>query len=171
MSYAENTTVSAERSKAEIETILKTYGADQFASGWSADQVIIGFRMGNRMIRFSLPVPKVGDFKTFQIERRSRSGYVSQHTRTRTELGQKDAHDQEIRRRWRALALVIKAKLEAVRSGITSFEEEFLAHIILPGGRTVYEETRLGIKQAYDSGKSEGLLLGFSSGMKPNDAR
>lgn len=46
-------------------------------------------------------------------------------------------YEKATRQRWRALALVIKAKLEAVASGITEFEQEFLAHIVLPDGRTV----------------------------------
>ena len=163
MSYASGTTVSSERSKAEIEAILKNYGADQFLHGWKEGQVVIGFRAGNRMIRFNLPLPQLDEFKVIKIKARRGDYY---HERQRSELSQRDAHEQEIRRRWRALALVIKAKLEAVSSGITSFEEEFLAHIVLPGGKTVYEETRQGIKHAYDSGKTDGLLLGFS-GDKP----
>ncbi len=34
MTFAEKTDVSPERSKAEIETLVSRYGADQFASGW-----------------------------------------------------------------------------------------------------------------------------------------
>lgn len=162
MSYAANTTVSSDRSKAEIEAILKNYGAEQFISGWGNEQVAIGFKMGNRMIKFILPIPNLKEFKTLTVKRRSRYGHVSTHERERSELGQRDAHDQEVRRRWRALALVIKAKLEAVSSGITTFEEEFLAHIVLPGGGTVYEQTRKGIAHAYDTGKAPDLLLGFS---------
>ena len=45
---------------------------------------------------------------------------------------QKGAHEQERRRLWRALLLNIKAKLEAVESGISVFDEEFMAHIVLP---------------------------------------
>jgi hypothetical protein len=37
------------------------------------------------------------------------------------------------------LALCIKAKLEAVEAGIVTFDEEFFAHIVLPGGQTVGE--------------------------------
>lgn len=165
MAYASQTTVSSDRSKAEIESILKNYGADQFMSGWKDGHVVVGFRVKSkeafRMIRFVLPMPEISAFKTFEVERHTRYG-VRRYTKERTEISQRDAHDQEIRRRWRALSLVIKAKLEAVQSGITTFEEEFLAHIILPGGRTVYEETRAGIHQAYESGKVEGNLLGFS---------
>ena len=41
--------------------------------------------------------------------------------------------EQEIKSRWRALALVVKAKLEAVECGISTLENEFLAFIVLPG--------------------------------------
>lgn len=44
---------------------------------------------------------------------------------------------QACRQRWRALALCIKAKLEAVECGIVSFEQEFLAHFQMPDGRTI----------------------------------
>jgi hypothetical protein len=34
--FAENTSVSAERSRAEIEKTLRRYGADQFMYGWES---------------------------------------------------------------------------------------------------------------------------------------
>ena len=48
-------------------------------------------------------------------------------------------HDREeaCRQRCRALLLIIRAKLEAVESGITTLEIEFLANILLPDGGTV----------------------------------
>lgn len=51
------------------------------------------------------------------------------------------ADEQRIRQRWRALLLALKAKLECVESGIETFEEAFLAHIVVPGtGRTVGDD-------------------------------
>ena len=47
--------------------------------------------------------------------------------------------EQEVRRRWRALLLVIKAKLEAVESGISTMDSEFLAFVVLPSGMTFGE--------------------------------
>jgi len=151
--YASETTVTAERSKNEIEAILRRYGADQFISGWGNGQVVIGFRMANRMIRFNLPIPAPETFKTYKSHR----GYE----RSRSDGAADAAFEKEVRRRWRALALVIKAKLEAVESKITSFEEEFLAHVVLPGGRTVWETSRNEIKLAYESQKPPEMLLGF----------
>lgn len=45
------------------------------------------------------------------------------------------------------------------RSGIAVFEEEFLADIVVPNGRTVGEETRPLIAQAYSDGAMANLLL------------
>lgn len=47
--------------------------------------------------------------------------------------------DQSDRQRWRALALTIKAKLEAVECKITTFESEFLGNIVLPNQQTMGE--------------------------------
>jgi hypothetical protein len=50
-------------------------------------------------------------------------------------------NDTEQRRRWRCLLLGIKAKMECVATKIETFEQAFLAHIVVPGSnRTVYEE-------------------------------
>ena len=61
--------------------------------------------------------------------------------------------------RWRALLLVVKAKLEAVEAEIATFEEEFLPHIVLPNGRTVGEMALPEIERAYQGGRTPALLL------------
>jgi hypothetical protein len=58
---------------------------------------------------------------------------------------------------------VIKAKLESVESGVTTFEQEFLAHIILPGGETVGEFVIPQIAEAYASGVAMPPMLGAGS--------
>jgi hypothetical protein len=65
------------------------------------------------------------------------------------------------RQRWRALALVIKAKLEAVESGIATFDEEFMNWILLPNGQTVGDMIRPKIEQVYLTGELPPLLLGI----------
>jgi hypothetical protein len=60
--------------------------------------------------------------------------------------------DRLRRQRWRALLLVIKAKLEAVESKITTVEEEFLAHVVMPDGQTVARWIETPLKLAYDKG-------------------
>lgn len=72
--------------------------------------------------------------------------------------------EQEVRQHWRALALLVKAKLAAVEAGITTFESEFLAHIVIPGlgGKTttVGEYTLPRIEKGYLDGRLPPLLPG-----------
>lgn len=66
--------------------------------------------------------------------------------------------EQQFRSKWRALLLCIKAKLESVASGIETFEEAFLAHVVLADGATVYQHTRERIEIAYKGGEVPPLL-------------
>jgi hypothetical protein len=141
--YAANTEVSVDKSKAEIERILSRYGADEFIYGWGKSGAMIGFRMNGKFIRFTLPLPDRNDREFTHTEYRG--------TR-RTESAAAQAWEQACRQRWRALALVIKAKLEAVESGITTFEDEFLAHIMLPDGHRVGDFMKPQVEKAYSQG-------------------
>ena len=149
MRYASATTVSVERSRAEIERILVRYGADQFL--YARDDVasveILGFRSHSRQVKFGLPMPQLSSFR-FTLGK----GLV------RSETAQEKAWEQAKRQRWRALALAIKAKLEIVEAGITTFEEEFLPHLVLPTGETVGSWILPQVAAAYDSGEMPALL-------------
>lgn len=146
--YAENTTVSVEKSKAEIEKTLQRYGADQFISGWDQAQAMIGFTMSGRQIKFTLPLPDKSD-----------SDFTETPTgKERSEAAALKEWEKACRQRWRALALVIKAKLEAVEVGITTIEEEFMAHIMLPDGSTVGDYMAPQIQVAYEKRRMPNLL-------------
>lgn len=145
--YAEGTTVAPEKSRMEIEQILRRYGADQFVSGWSTQNAVIGFTAHGRQVRFVLPMPSIDEIPT-----RNGNGATLKPQQRMDKLA------GEERRRWRALALAIKAKLEAVESGIAEFEDEFLAHIVMPDGRTVGQHVRPGIEATYESGHMVPLL-------------
>ena len=125
MRYANKTTVTVDRSRTEIERTLARYGATSFVYGWEENKAMIAFKANGRTIRFILPMPDREEFT------HGGSG------RKRAQLQIKKAVEQAQKQRFRALALAIKAKLEMVETGITSFEEEFLAHIVLPSGETV----------------------------------
>lgn len=151
--FAENTTVAAERSRDEIEATLVRYGAGAFMYGWEEQRAVVQFRMADRLIRFDLPMPD-------RNERR-----FTHHARgARTESAAIAAWEQATRQRWRALALVVKAKLEAVESGITTFEHEFLAHIVLPDGSTVGQWAGPQVAEAYLSGAMPKLLPATTGG-------
>ena len=49
----------------------------------------------------------------------------------------KSDDEREDRRRWRVLVLVVKAKLEAIATDVSTFEQEFLAWVVGPGGVTL----------------------------------
>lgn len=150
--YASETSVSVSSSKAEIERIVERYGASGFMSGWNADQAVVAFSMAGRQVRFILQMPQKDEERFTTHSRGLRS----------PEAALKE-WEQACRQRWRALALVIKAKLEAVESGISIFEDEFMANIVLPGGRTVSEEIRPMIATAYETGQVQALLPDYSA--------
>jgi hypothetical protein len=156
--YAKDTTVPAERSRAEIERLLLRYGADQFMYGIKPEAAVIAFRAQGRHIRFVLPFPSPSE-RRFTHVKHARRYYETE----RTEIQARAAWEQEVRARWRALALVIKAKLEAVESGIAEFEDEFMAHVVLPNGQTMSEHARPLIARAYESGQMPPLLPHFGS--------
>jgi hypothetical protein len=153
--FAETTSVPVDRSRAEIEHTLQRYGADQFLYGWDANRALVRFRMHDRQIAFSLELPDRDDYAATPGGRRRRSSAQIEA-----------AWEQAQRQRWRALALVIKAKLEAVESGITTFEDEFLAHIVLPNGTTVSAFLLPQIAEAYENGHMPALLPALGPGKK-----
>ena len=145
--YAENTTVSMELSRLEIEKILIKYGAINFAYATQAGMSMIGFTMQDRQVKFILPLPRIEEFD-----------YTPQRRAKRSESSRREAWEQACRQRWRALKLVIQAKLEAVECGISVFEDEFMANIVLPGGQTVGDFMKPQIEQAYLNGQMPAML-------------
>lgn len=132
MSYAEGTRVPVVQTKGEIERLLTKYGATGFASGWENNRWTIMFKMEGRFIRMTMlmPDPNLSD------DRRAR----------------------EERRLWRALLLVVKAKLESVASGVEQFDEAWLPHVVTPSGKTVAEDVLPKLRAAYETGKLPPLL-------------
>ena len=125
--YAKRTKVPADRTRLQIEEMMRRRGADQFFSGADHDRAILAFRINGRHMRFVLTLSD-----------------------TRSQ--------QQIMARWRALFLVIKAKLEAIDIGITTVEEAFLAETILPDRHTVAEVMLPQIESAYSTGSMPPLL-------------
>ena len=143
--YAQNTSVSVSKSKAEIEDTLNRYGCSGFASGYKDDLAFIAFEMSERQCKFILPMPPKSDYSK------------TEKGKNRTADATHKAWEQACRQRWRALALAIKAKLEAVECGIVTFDQEFLAHIVGPNGRTVGQT----VIPAIEAGAKQLPQLGF----------
>lgn len=155
--FAQDTEVSVQKSEAEIKSLLIRYGATAFMSGGNATGAMIAFEMVARKIVFRMELPNRAD-EQFTHYTHSSGKMVPRSVEKANEQW-----EQACRSRWRALALAIKAKLEAVAVGITTFEEEFLAHIVLHDGLTVGQHVRPRIAEYYDSGKVTPLLEGPKS--------
>ncbi|WP_371431360.1 hypothetical protein [Novosphingobium sp.] len=142
MSYAEGTTVPFEKSIAEIITVIKKAGAGQIGRFEDASFFAIQFALADRSVRFRVPFKPLSEMPTHD----GRGAKL-------TDAQRQAKFEASRRQRGRALLLVIKAKLESVESGVETFEEAFLAHIVLDGGKTVYERIREPIALEYASGR------------------
>jgi hypothetical protein len=155
MKYASETEVSSEKSQAEIKTTLQRYGATKYAYYEDDDKAGIRCEINRRQIQFIVPLPnRLADEFVYK-------NHSSGKKIVRDVALQHKTWEQACRQRWRALALVIKAKLEAVESGIATFEQEFLDYILLPDGRTVGEYLRPQLEDIYSSGAMPKLLPGI----------
>ena len=150
--FASQTSVSNDRSRAEIKRTLRRYGADTFGYVSEPQRAIVAFQAWGRRVKFELPMPDP-DSKEFT--------HTPARSTRRSALQAHDAWEQACRAKWRALNLCVKAKLEAVESGITTFESEFMAHIVLPDGRTVGEHASPMIERAYATRTTPPLLGNF----------
>lgn len=148
MTYARDTAVPPERSRMEIERTIQRYGASAFSYGMEEGRAVVMFRKDKLVVRFTLTIPDETPFR------------YSDAGRNRSTLQVRTAREKEIRRLWRSLALVIKAKLEAVESGLLTFEEEFLAQIVLPDGSTFGEWASPQIEQVYEDGQMPQVMPG-----------
>ncbi|MDD7812601.1 hypothetical protein PP713_08530 [Mycobacterium sp. CSUR Q5927] len=151
--YAADTSVSTERSRAEIERTLRRWGADQFMYGWTDQAAVVGFVMQGRQVKFVVPMPDRNDRKFTHTPSRGTRRSATQH---------EEAYEQACRQRWRALNLVIKAKLEAVESGISTFDVEFLGHLVLPNGQTVADTVVPRVVEAYETNTMPTLLPDYA---------
>lgn len=148
MAYAKETSVNQTQSLLEIERTLSRYGADQFMYGRQQDKAAVGFVMHGRQVRIVVPMP----------DKNAREFWETPTGRDRTETAALKEWEQACRARYRALSLVVKAKLEAVESGITTFDEEFMAHLVLPNGQTAGQRLLPEIEEAQRTGNMPALL-------------
>lgn len=133
--FAVDTKVPVISTRAEIEHELTKYGATSFAFAMHDGEAIVMFEYDGRRVRFDLPLP------------------VDRDDRSTAKLH---------RAKWRALLLSIKAKLVSVDTEIETFEEAFLAHVVLANGERVADAIRPAIAQQYATGKFVPLLGGPS---------
>lgn len=125
--FAADTKVPAGQSRMDIERLLSEHQCSQYGTAidYTTNSARVQFRAHDRIVRFEIALPKQDQRNREQLERQ----------------------------RWRQLLLVIKAKLESVENDISTFEEEFLAHIVLPNDQTVGPAIAPLLAAAYKTGK------------------
>jgi len=144
--YAKETSVPVSRSEAQLKELLRRYGADAIMTYEERAQQIaaVAFRAKGRNVRLTLPLPDPTE-KQFTHVRRSNGKFGP---RTKAEAFRK--WEQACRARWRLLVLLVQAKLETIEAGVSTFDREFMADIMLPTGET--------FSQAVAQGKADKLL-------------
>lgn len=131
--YASNTEVPVDRTRNQIETLLSKHGAKAFGYATQANRAVIRFNMlqedGTRVLgvqmKLDLPDPESDEFCNTPTGK------------TRDRETALKSWEQACRANWRALHLVIKAKLEAVEVGISTIEREFMPDVLLQNGLTI----------------------------------
>lgn len=148
MAYAEGTSVPIEKSMSEIVALIKKAGAQRVGQVEEPESIAVQFFMRDRMLRFRVRLTQPSE-----IPERMGNG---QH---RTAGQRRERAGQRSKQRVRALLLVIKAKLESVESEVETFEEAFLANVVMSDGATLYERVREPIAVEYQAGKPHPMLL------------
>lgn len=148
--YAHKTKVTKTATVAELEKELEKHGATAFMSGTDSGMAIIAFEVKGLRILMRIPLPEITE------ERFTRtSAGRARHADT-----VHNDYQAAVRATWRALLLFVKAKLVGVDQGLSTIEQEFLPHILLPDGSTFADNALPKIRQAYQDGQIPPLLPG-----------
>lgn len=142
-SYDRGGSISSGASREHIERALVGYGATDVLFSQLGDRSAIAFRADRRQYRLVVSLPQAAG--TSPIPGDMAEGPLRE--------AKAKILERATRRFWHALALSIDAKLGAAAAGTATFESEFLAHVVLPGNRTVLDELEPIIASAYRSGR------------------
>lgn len=144
--YAAQTTVSVEKSQMEVQAVLRKYGADRFGVMEDRQKAYLMFEFNKLMIQMTVPLPEKKDFS------------LSESGRARKDSQIEEAYNQAIKQRWRALVLAVKAKLEAVETGISTIEKEFLSFVVMPDGKLLGDHILPQIEEVARTGKMPKMI-------------
>lgn len=159
--YAKGTDVTVRQSLAELEDLIERFAGNQPSGFGYATQgrvTTVQFEIRNRRVRLSIHLP---DLETYRMVG------INQHVRAqRTDAETKAAWQREVNRLWRSLVDVVKAKLVAIDDGITTFEAEFLANLVLPSGDTIGERMAVDLETTLRTGELPPLMPGMPASAK-----
>lgn len=132
--YAEGTEVPVSRSHDQIKVELRRVGADQIGvmEGAGGVQAYLVFKIRDTMYRITNGEVKVA-------------------------RGKDPA--REARRQWRAIVLLVKAKVVSILEGISTVEREFLSDAVMPDGSVLADHAPRLIEKAYKDNGAPQLML------------
>lgn len=141
--YTRGDSFSSEASRKHIRQALAEYGATDVVFTQRGNLSAVAFRGDGRQFRIVMPL--LQSEGALEIK-----GDIADSRRREANA---KILERANRKSWHALALSIDAKLGAVAAGIATLESEFLAHVVLPGNHTVFDEIEPVIDVAYRSGQ------------------
>jgi len=144
--YARNTNVSVTQSQIEVQAILRRYGANRFGTMEDEKSAYLMFEYQGLLIQIQINMPSKDDFVRTPTGRPRNNAQIERE------------HEQAIKQKWRALVLAVKAKLEAVESGISTIEQEFLAFVMMPDGKPLADHLVPNLKKIVETGSMPKML-------------
>jgi hypothetical protein len=125
--YARTTSVSVDRTVAEVKDMLRLAGADRILLDERDERADLMFMVQNVPYRLS-------------VRRRPVSAFTMSPAKRRRTMAQAERYcQQEHRARWRAVALQVKAGLVGLALEVGTFHELFAGYMLMAGGQTVTE--------------------------------
>lgn len=153
--YAKGSTVTPERTKAEIERTLTRFGVSHYVCGYQENQGFVGFVYEQMPVRVTINLPEKSKYRfTSQGRIRHNDSLVIK------------AWEQACREHWRGLLLLVKAKLVAIENKHSTFRREFMADMVLPNGGTIEQWLTPKIDILLETGKMPQALLPGLTGDK-----
>jgi hypothetical protein len=144
--YVRGASLSCSMIQAEIQQMLAGTGAHGFRVASDHGKAAVSFNCGGR--RFRLVLEHAGPD--------SPGAPAHDPLQPSSRIHESKNAQETARQSWRQLSLLIQAKLDAVDSGIVTFDEEFLAYMVMPGGATVFQATAPAITTAYSREEASG---------------
>lgn len=117
--YAEGTAVDVEKSRAEMVGTLGRYNVRKFGWEFGDEGDVLFFEIEGKAYKMLVRRPKASEF---EYNPRIAAG---------------DLVLREWRRRWRAVGMLLKMKLEFAESGDSTIENELLPYLVLRDGTTL----------------------------------
>lgn len=137
MTLPYSSATSGDKAMAEIKRILQQFGCNKFGvmTDWEAGTLMVQFEW--RGARVSFPANFKGYATAWLKEHPFNRNYrysEADHKKRALEVGSIAVYS--ILRDW------IKAQVVAVETGLISFEEVFMAHMLLPNGQRMIEHAK-----------------------------